>query len=76
MIVFIITIIGIIMYLAYNKGKNDTKLNEWHFVEAKRPVIGRYIENQDGQRAMYLGDDIYVDDHGNGVHVSAWRYVD
>lgn len=73
-----ITLIGIfcLMYLAFCEGKETNKQSEWHFTNIKKPIIGKYIENQDGHIALYLGDDKYVDNKGNGVNVTAWRYVD
>ena len=72
-----ITIIGVIclMYIAFCEGKEVNKSNEWHFTNIKKPIIGKYIENQDGHIALYLGDDKYVDNKGNGVNVTAWRYI-
>lgn len=73
-----ITIIGIVclMYLAFCEGKGTNKSNEWHFTNLKKPVIGKYIEDQDGHIVLYLGDDKYIDDKGNGANVTAWRYID
>ena len=72
-----ITIIGIIclMYVAFRDSKEVDKSNEWHFANVKKPIIGKYIENQEGHKAMYLGDDRYIDNKGNGINVKAWRYT-
>ena len=55
-----ITLIGIfcLMYLAFCEGKETNKQSEWHFTNLKKPIIGKYIENQDGHIALYLGDDL------------------
>ena len=74
-----ITIIGIVclMYITFCGCKEVSKSrSEWHFANVKKPIIGKYIENQEGHKAMYLGDDKYIDNNGNGVNVISWRYTD
>jgi len=77
-----VIIIGIIWmylaferYLAFRERKEVDKSYEWHFANVKKPIIGKYIENQEGHIAMYLGEDKYIDTEGNGINVTAWRYV-